>query len=108
MVIYLSVGLIDKVVPVLQEAYGASAPCAVVYRASQPEERLVLAPLNRLATAVSKAGIRRQAVIVVGRVLEVRPETLRHKSKLYDAGFSHGFRQGDPKAASTAPDNAER
>jgi len=32
-------------------------------------------------------------VIVVGRVLEVSLESLRHKSRLYDAGFSHGFRE---------------
>lgn len=94
MVIYLSAGLIDKVIGVLEEAYGPSAPGAVVYRASHPDEIVVRAPLNRLTAAVAEAGIRRQAVIVVGRVLEIGPETLRHTSKLYDAQFSHGFRKG--------------
>jgi precorrin-4/cobalt-precorrin-4 C11-methyltransferase len=94
MVIYLSVGMLDKVVPVLQHAYGPTAACAVVYRASQPDEAVVCAPLDRLTDAVVRAGIKRQAVIVVGRVLEGGLESLRHKSRLYDAGFSHGFREG--------------
>lgn len=95
MAIYLSVGMIDQVAAVLREAYGPSAPCAVVYRASHPDEIVLWSTLDGLAQAVAQAGIHRQAVIVVGRVLAVAPETLRHKSKLYDAGFSHGFRKGD-------------
>jgi precorrin-4/cobalt-precorrin-4 C11-methyltransferase len=97
MVIYLSVGMLAKVVPILQGAYGRSAPCAVVYRASQPEETVVLAPLDRLAEEVARAGIQRQAVIVVGRVLAVGLDSLHHKSRLYDAGFTHGFREGGPE-----------
>jgi precorrin-4/cobalt-precorrin-4 C11-methyltransferase len=94
MAIYLSAGLIDKVVPVLQDAYGDEAPCAVVYRASQPEETIVWTTLGRLEEAVRQAGIERQAVIIVGRVLDVSLENLRHKSRLYDPGFTHGFRRG--------------
>jgi precorrin-4/cobalt-precorrin-4 C11-methyltransferase len=95
MAIYLSIGIIDKVAAVLQEAYGPSAPCAVVYRASQPEEKIVYTSLRRLVEEVDRAGIQRQAVIIVGRVLDVSLESLRHKSKLYDAGFAHGFRASD-------------
>jgi precorrin-4/cobalt-precorrin-4 C11-methyltransferase len=92
MVIYLSVGMIDQVVAVLQPAYGLSAPCAVVYRASQPDEKIVYTHLDQLAEKVQQAGIRRQAVIVVGRVLDVSLENLEHRSKLYDGGFAHGYR----------------
>ena len=95
MAIYLSVGMIDKVAEVLQGAYGISAPCAVVYRASHPDEKIVYSTLDRLVEEVDQAGIRRQAVIIVGRVLDVSLESLRHKSKLYDAGFAHGFRASD-------------
>jgi hypothetical protein len=28
-------------------------------------------------------------------VLDVSLESLQHKSKLYDAGFAHGYRAGD-------------
>jgi precorrin-4/cobalt-precorrin-4 C11-methyltransferase len=95
MAIYLSIGLIDKVVEVLQAAYGTTAACAVVYRASQPEEKIVFATLDRLKAEVERAGIRKQAVIIVGRVLDVSLESLQHKSKLYDAGFAHGYRTSD-------------
>ena len=97
MAIYLSIGLIDKVVDVLQAAYGPTAACAVVYRASQPEEKIVFTTLDRLEEEVRRAGIRKQAVIIVGRVLDVSLESLQHKSKLYDAGFAHGYRAGDPE-----------
>jgi precorrin-4/cobalt-precorrin-4 C11-methyltransferase len=40
--------------------------------------------------------IDRQAVIVVGRVLDVSLDQFHHPSKLYDAGFSHGYRRGTP------------
>jgi len=92
MAIYLSIGLVQRVVEVLQGAYGPSAPCAVVYRASQPDEKIVYTTLDCLAGEVDRAGIRRQAVIIVGRVLDVSLESLKHKSKLYDAGFAHGYR----------------
>jgi precorrin-4/cobalt-precorrin-4 C11-methyltransferase len=85
-------------VEVLQEAYGRSAPCAVVYRASHPDETIVYTTLDALAGEVERAGIRRQAVIIVGRVLDVSLANLRHKSKLYDAGFAHGYRSGDDKS----------
>jgi precorrin-4/cobalt-precorrin-4 C11-methyltransferase len=97
MAIYLSAGMIEKVVDVLQGAYGESAPCAVVYRASQPEETIVMTTLDRMVEEVQRADIRRQAVIIVGRVLGVTLEKLQHKSRLYDAGFSHGFRRGEEK-----------
>jgi len=81
---------------VLQAAYGTTAACAVVYRASQPEEKIVFTTLDRLEEEVRRAGIRKQAVIIVGRVLDVSLESLQHKSKLYDAGFTHGYRAVDP------------
>jgi len=92
MVIYLSVGMIAQVAESLKEAYGPSAPCAVVYRASHPDEAIVRARLDRIEEAVRRAGIERQAVIVVGRVLAVDKLASAHRSKLYDENFSHGCR----------------
>lgn len=92
MAIYLSTGMIDKVIMVLQKAYGIYAPCAVVYRASQPEEQIIYSSLDRLVEETKQAGIDKQAVIIVGRILDVSLENLQHKSKLYDAAFAHGYR----------------
>jgi precorrin-4/cobalt-precorrin-4 C11-methyltransferase len=95
MAIYLSIGMIDQVAEVLSAAYGPEAHCAVVYRASQPEERIITTRIDRLSADVAAAGIARQAVIIVGKVLEVSLESLKARSKLYDAGFSHGHRKGE-------------
>ena len=90
--IYLSVGMAARVGEVLRGAYGDEAPCAVVYRASQPDQKIVHTTAARLAADVAAAGIERQAVIIAGRVLTVAREALAHRSKLYDRGFAHGHR----------------
>jgi precorrin-4/cobalt-precorrin-4 C11-methyltransferase len=92
MAIYLSMGQIAAVVDTLEQAYGADAPCAVVYRASQPDEKVIRTRLGELTARVQAEGITRQALIIVGRVLEVGLEELKIKSKLYDKNFEHGFR----------------
>jgi precorrin-4/cobalt-precorrin-4 C11-methyltransferase len=95
MAIYLSISLIDEVQTVLTEAYGPDSRCAVVYRASHPDEQILWTRAAELASAVRKAGIKRQALIIAGKVLDVSLETLVHHSKLYDRHFSHGFRKGE-------------
>jgi precorrin-4/cobalt-precorrin-4 C11-methyltransferase len=92
MAIYLSIGQIEKVARALSEAYGAEARCAVVYRASQPEERTIVTCIKDLAATVRAEKIQRQAVIVVGKVLEAGGENPTHYSRLYDKTFTHGFR----------------
>jgi precorrin-4/cobalt-precorrin-4 C11-methyltransferase len=92
MAIYLSMGQIDAVADVLGKAYGADAPCAVVYRASQPDEKVIRTRVRELAARVRAEGITRQALIIVGRVLGIGMEELKAKSKLYDKNFEHGFR----------------
>jgi precorrin-4/cobalt-precorrin-4 C11-methyltransferase len=93
MAIYLSISLVEQVAAVLAKTYGANAACAIAYRVSQPEEKIVRTTVGKLAEAVHAANITRQAIIIVGRVLEVTAETLAHTSKLYDQAFSHGFRK---------------
>ena len=95
MAIYLSISMIDEMTHVLSEAYGPDGACAVVYRASQPDEKILWATVSTLAETVRSAGIKRTALVVVGRVLDVSIETLAHHSKLYDRHFAHGFREAD-------------
>ena len=95
MVIYLSVGMVERVVEqLLQGAYTAATPAAVVCRASWDDEQIIQCTLADLAEKVRQAGIDRQALIIVGDVLAARREGLKAKSLLYDAEFSHGFREG--------------
>jgi precorrin-4/cobalt-precorrin-4 C11-methyltransferase len=93
MAIYLSLGQVEAVAKILSEAYGEDASCAVVYRASQPDERVILTQLKDLPARVKTEGITRQALILAGRVLEAGLENMGFRSKLYDKDFVHGFRK---------------
>jgi len=93
LVIYLSVGMIEEVVAeLLQGAYSAETPAAVVAKASWPDEQIVMGTLVDIAARVRDAGIDRQAIIIVGDVLKARREGLDAVSRLYAADFAHGFR----------------
>ena len=90
MVIFLSVDQIEKLCRQLQEGgYDADTPAAVVYKASWEEERIVRGTLEDLAIKVNAAGIRKTALVMVGRFLGDSFEL----SRLYDENFSHGYRK---------------
>ena len=93
MVIYLSVGMIDRVVEeLLTGVYTPATAAAVVCRASWEDELIIEGTLADISAKVREAGIERQALIIVGDVLAARREGLKARSLLYDDGFSHGFR----------------
>ncbi|MBB6346151.1 precorrin-4 C(11)-methyltransferase [Nonomuraea muscovyensis] len=69
MVLHLAVQRIDAVVAELLPAYGAGCPVAVVARAGRADELILRGTLADIAERVHEAGVRRTAVIVVGRVL---------------------------------------
>lgn len=88
MVIFLSVDMIEKVVEQLQQGgYPPETPAAVVEKASWREERIIQGSLDNIAGLVRAAGIRKTALIMVGKFLKSTG-----KSKLYDREFSHGCR----------------
>lgn len=89
MIIFLSVHMIEDVVERLLAGYDESTPCAVVYKASWPEEKKVVGTLADIAEKVHAAEIGRTALITVGRFLGDEYAL----SKLYDKGFSHGYRE---------------
>lgn len=91
MVIFLSIGLVNQVQQaLLQGAYTASTPVAVVYKATWPEERIVRCTVGDLAESVHKAGITKTALIVVGDFLGTQYD----RSKLYDPTFTTEYRKG--------------
>lgn len=92
--IFLSVGMIDKVVSELLQGYNEDTPVAVVERASWPDERAITGTLKDIAGKVKDVGIKKQAMIIVGDVLRgARGKGQGAKSKLYDKGFAHGYRE---------------
>jgi len=93
MVIYLSVGMIEKVVEQLLEgAYTLETPAAIVSRASWEDEQIIRGTLADIVVRVREAGIDRQALIIVGDVLAARRGGLKSRSLLYDGSFAHGYR----------------
>ncbi len=90
MCIFLSVHAIDEVVTQLREGYAEDTPIAVVQKASWPDEKIVRGTLADIAAKVREAGISKTAMIVVSNVFRGQYE----KSKLYDPGFTHGYREG--------------
>lgn len=93
MAIYLSITLIDEVAEILKKAYGKDSICAVAFRVSQPEEKILFTRLEGLKDLVKKENITHQALIIVGKVLDVSQNGIKFKSKLYDKNFVHGFRK---------------
>jgi precorrin-4/cobalt-precorrin-4 C11-methyltransferase len=86
--LYLSVHRIEAIAAQLTDYYGADCPAAVVYRASWPDQRVLTGTLADIAARTAAAGITRTALILVGRSLALGGA----RSKLYDSGFSHGYR----------------
>lgn len=90
MVIFLSVGMLEEMCAVLQQAYGPDTPAAVVYKATWEDEKIVRGNLTNLAKKAEEAGIRKTALTVVGDFLGDDYEL----SRLYDKTFTHEFRKG--------------
>lgn len=91
MAIFLSVAHIDSVVEKLKRGYGSgSVPVAVVYKATWQDQKVITGTLDDIAQKVRAEGIKNFAQILVGRFLEGEYD----RSKLYDPGFTHGFREG--------------
>jgi precorrin-4/cobalt-precorrin-4 C11-methyltransferase len=85
----------------LEGSYAPETPCAVVYRASWPDEEVIECRLEDLADRVREAGFTRQALILVGPGLGAGGT----RSHLYSPEFSHMFRWAKPaqKGADAAP-----
>ena len=82
LVLHLAAHRVDDIVAALTPFYGADCPVAVVAYASRPDEVILRGRLDTIADQVSSAGVRRTAVIVVGRTLTA---TAFPDSHLYSA-----------------------
>ena len=87
--IFLSIGDIPGMVKDLCNAgRSIDTPVAVVYRVSWENQKIVRGTLADIAEKVEQAGIKRQAMIIVGEALNRNGEL----SKLYHNNFAHGYR----------------
>jgi precorrin-4/cobalt-precorrin-4 C11-methyltransferase len=78
----------------LEGGYAPDTPCAVVYRASWPDEQVIECRLRELADRIREAGFTRQALVLVGPGLEAGGT----RSHLYSPAFSHSFRKAESEA----------
>lgn len=109
---YLSMGNLDDLTQELAEELSPRTPAAVVYRASWPDERVVRGTLADIAEKTREAGIKRQALLLVGEALGINQNADPHAapgsgkatpSRLYDADFAHGYRNTLPEEAFSGP-----
>lgn len=91
MAIFLSVQEMDRVVEKLKRGYQRDdVPVAVVYKASWPDQKIIIGTLNDIADKVKEAGIKRFSQVLVGEFIVGDFE----RSRLYHPAFSHGYRAG--------------
>ena len=91
MVLFLSTGLLEQVEEeLLAGGYAPDTPAAIVYKATWPEERVYRCTVATLAQTAREHHVTKTALITVGGFLGDQYE----RSKLYDPGFTHGYREG--------------
>ncbi|WP_310961186.1 cobalt-precorrin-4/precorrin-4 C(11)-methyltransferase [Nocardioides terrisoli] len=69
LVLHLAITRVRALMTQIAPQYGADCPVVVVHRASQPEQCVLRGTVADIADAVEDAGLRRAAVILVGRAL---------------------------------------
>ena len=91
MVIFLSIGLVDKVQQALLESggYRPGTPAAVVYKATWPEQKVVRCTVSTLAEETRKTASQRPP----HRRRRLSGRKLRAQ-QVYDPAFTTEFRQG--------------
>ncbi|NDB63549.1 MAG: precorrin-4 C(11)-methyltransferase [Nitrosopumilaceae archaeon] len=95
MIFYLSVHLLSDIVKeAIRGGYPKTTPAAVVYRASWPDQKIIIGTLEDITKKVWAEKITRTAIVIIGDV--VQPKSYEY-SKLYDKTFSHGYRKAKAK-----------
>ena len=90
MVLFLSAGMLEALSGrLLAGGYPPETPAAIVYKASWPEERKIVGTVASLARMGQELEADATALVLVGRFLG----NTYDRSLLYDAAFSHGFRE---------------
>ena len=90
MAIYLSAGMTEELSRRLMGAgVCGDMPAAIIYKATWPEERIVICTVSTLGERAKEAGITKTAIILIGYAVT---HTKYSRSKLYDPTFSTEYR----------------
>ena len=87
--LHLSVRNLARVVRELSPEYGEDCPVVVIYRATGPDQKIILGTLKNIREKVRAEKITRTALVLVG---EVFGDAGFGDSKLYDADHRHILR----------------
>lgn len=91
MVLFLSTGMLSQLAEkLIAGGYAANTPAALVYKATWPEEKKIIATLETLPKLAREAGISKTTLIIVGNVVG---KSGYEKSRLYAADFSTAYRK---------------
>lgn len=91
MVIFLSTGMLEDLQKELTAGgYPPDTPAAIVYKATWPDEKVCRCTVESLKETAESEGIRKTALIIVGRFLEGE----YRRSDLYNPVFTTEFRKG--------------
>lgn len=93
MVIFLSVGYIEKVKEELLQGYTEDTPVVIIEKATWPEQRILKGTLKDIDEIVKDANIKKTALIYVGKSLMASENSLGKESKLYNKEFKHEYRK---------------
>lgn len=92
MVIFLSAGMLKELSQELvRGGYEQDTPAAVVYKATWPEEKILLCTVGTMAETAKREGITKTALILVGDAVGQKSYD---RSRLYDPEFTTGYRRG--------------
>lgn len=92
MVVFLTSTMLEELSRRLIEGgYAPDSPAAIVYKATWPDQKVIRTTVENIPHAAEENGIHKMALILVGGFLGDRYE----RSRLYDPGFSHQFREAE-------------
>jgi precorrin-4/cobalt-precorrin-4 C11-methyltransferase len=100
LVLHLAVQRLAELVPQLVPHYGADCPAIIVYRATWPDEEIIVTTLAGMRARVREEKITRTALVFVGPVFG---EVKFRDSRLYAPDFAHVLRNAGKKK-SRAPE----
>jgi precorrin-4/cobalt-precorrin-4 C11-methyltransferase len=97
--IHLSIRNLGYVEQALTPHYGADCPVVIIYRATWPDEEIIVTTLAEMRARVRAEKITRTALVFVGRVFG---ETKFQDSRLYAADYAHVLRNAGKKKTRVA------
>ncbi len=99
MVFFLSAHMIEKISNSLMKVgYSPDFPCAVCYRVSWPDEKILFGTLDDIYIKAKEEGIDSQALFIVSKVFQ--PQSKGAKSFVYSKAYSDIVRKAKEKGKS--------